>query len=510
MDELLKTYAKKKEEFNLELFNQIEAYYKGDHFQEGKGWSGPDVKKLADQLKRGFVGDPVLSRAAQRAILAVVGKEPMWEFVPSRKLKLVDAKDETTGEQIRELEKPTTEEQELIDLANELTTNYWDRNRLARWLIQVTTNLVLHNASYARIYALEEGEMVIKDIESALEILNVHMPALTDARELADEHGRILGVAFTHKSPNGQLLHDVSWYDRKRKVVVTERVDDTYTPLPGVKPMELQIGDRLPIYKLKDAGLIKPVVLSLQKALDHDNTMLTMNNTVAGFRERLMINAMEPTEEYVDPSTGETKERIVPFKSGAGSTAWIKGIELTDPNTGDVTGYSTPQVMYKDPVDQSGLLKSIDHKIRRILEAMSQAHVLISGDANASGTSRQQAVQDHVASLELIKREVESMLRWMFETLLAMAGGMTGKQDLFKPIRCVVSCRVSAVQLTSAERSQYVNEYNAKLRTRAKTMAILGEDDPDAEIAALDQEDLAGVKEEVRKQRLLPGEDKKQ
>lgn len=512
MDETLKKIAQSKAPFNTDLYDQVQAYFGGDNYQDGKGWSGPVLTKLKTELERIFVGDPVLATAAKRAVLAVVGREPTWEFVPKRKLKLVTVKDAQTGEKIQELEKPTAAEEEQIRLANELCTNYWDQNRLARMLIRVTSQLVLHDQAFVRMYFLQDGEIKFKNIEEAMDVINVHIPRPGDAHELEDEHGRIRGVEFVTRGRDERIIREISWYDYVGKVVVTELVDDNYDPInpqdvEGEVIMKLKVGNRLPIYRMREAGLVTKTIVTIQMALDHDFTMLTKNNTLAGFRERVMLNAMEPTEVVVDPRTGKETEVMVPMKLEAGTTAWIKGIPLEDPNSGDVTGYANPQVLYKDPVDQSGLLASIDHKIRRILEAMFQAHVLISGDATASGTSRQQAVQDHVASLELIKREVEAMLRWLFELLLATAANLVKKPDMFKDIRCAVTARVSAIQLTSQERAQLVNEYNARLRSQEKTMSLLGEDDPEAERAAIDRDQLTQVKEEVRKQKLLPGED---
>src|SRR5215211_5229537 len=65
-------------------------FYSGDHFQDFDGWIGEKpaegTKTYAEtvlRIKHGFVSENVIKEVTDRHVSAVLGREPLWGFLPS-------------------------------------------------------------------------------------------------------------------------------------------------------------------------------------------------------------------------------------------------------------------------------------------------------------------------------------------------------------------------------------------------------------------------------------------
>jgi hypothetical protein len=231
---------------------------------------------------------------------------------------------------------------------------------------------------------------------------------------------------------------------------------------------------------MRGPGLVTPDMLSMQRALDHNETMLLMNNSYAGFRERLFLNTEPPT--FYQKINGKDVETDAPVNVGPGSTMFLQGVAVEDEVTKELKGYATPSVTYIDPVNQEGLINSIKHVKYQLHEGMFQAHLQISGDSTSSGQSRIQAVQDHISSLRIIERQASSMIKWLLETLLHFSAALSGNEGKYLPLKAVVQCKISPVVLTPEERTAIREEYNQELHSQEGAMTLLGVDNPAEEI----------------------------
>lgn len=412
--------------------------------------------------------------------------------------------------------KTQSKNQKKIDEANDLLTNYWDTFRLHKTVMLLTASLIAHNRAVARLLlpedALDEDEdyslndvtngttatnlvqkaaldtaageprvqeVSFASIEEAMNSLTFQTVPLESGGFVRDEDQRIVGAFYKYTNPISKKMEtEVTYWSKAEKKTCVELLNESGT-LDVDSRAYYEIDGRLTIFEISGAGLVKPDILTHLRAVDHATTMLVMNNSFAGFRERLFLNAAAATRtEY---RNGERQEVEVPMDSGPGTDAYIQGMPIEDPVTGEIKGFATPNIVYKDPINQDGLIKSISHHVQRILENMHQGHILISGDATTSGTSRQQAVQDHIASINLIEQEVEALLRWMLESLLHFSAHLAGKSNYFEDLKVVVQCRVSALTPTPEERKIVVEEYNSDLRSRENAMTSIGIDDPVAE-----------------------------
>ena len=106
---------------------------------------------------------------------------------------------------------------------------------------------------------------------------------------------------------------------------------------------------------------------------------------------------------------------------------------------------------------------------------------MISGDATASGESRKQARADFESSLGPTTAQVERAIRWMLETMLALAATFAGTPGRYADLRAVVTCRVNSGPITSDEQDQTRQNVAAHLLSEETGMARIGVDDVDAE-----------------------------
>lgn len=543
-----------------EFIDTVEAYLKGDHYQDGQGWIGPEVgEKGIDYLRRIMINEGVFATALKRIVLAVVGSEPYF-YVTDKKTeeaqqiladmenqKGTENQDPKTATVPPQIDKnaqgnnpvdPTSQttppldpsitlnkiktvskNQELIDEAEDLLTKYWDRHNVHKHLIQIAYDLAAKNRAVGRLvlpadvndveedFDLQDFEatykeraskladdrivsVVFKDLEDAILNIIVQKLDIFESGYVRDEVDRIVGTVYKYVSPiTNKAEWEVSYVSKASETYNQTCVEILNENGASLAKNHYSMDKQLMLCEVEGGNIVRPDIITHLRAADHTSTMMVMNNTFAGFRERLFLNAEVPTKTVRLPGGG-TEEVETELNEGPGTDLFLAGVPVEDPVTKEIRGYATPTAIYKDPVNQEGLIKSIFHHIQRILENMSQGHILISGDATTSGVSRVQAVQDHIASLKMIEQSVTIYTRWLLESLLHFSADLMKQPDRYADLRVVVKCRLSAVLPTPEERKAVVEEYNAGLRSRENSRTNIGIDDPAAEEAQVLKEEI--------------------
>jgi len=102
----------------------------GDHWQSGKGWTGPHpaagedgYSEIMNEIEKAFVSRNVIAEVTGRHAGGVVGREPAWKLTLRRPMK--DEEEPTTQEQ---------EEAEAEATADEPESAEKSGGRLSRWL----------------------------------------------------------------------------------------------------------------------------------------------------------------------------------------------------------------------------------------------------------------------------------------------------------------------------------------------------------------------------------------
>lgn len=474
-------------------------FVQGNHWQDGAGWIGPrpmggeeGAQEVLAEIARGFTSRNVVAEIIERHVSAVLGREPAWTFTPRRALK--------------EDEEPNEQEARSIDEAEVFLTTWWDERDLNGWLQRAITTLLWASRAPFRLYVptgllaeerrrngdgAEDVQRVVRasSIDQALGVIFPDHPDVESATVATnDDTKRPVGIFLYERQ--GREHAELTFLDEStvdtngvRRTVIRSLAGD------GSSEVVHDLGGRITMMELRRPLFITTQIQQGQRALNLALSMIPRNVVTGGFLERVIMNAQMPgewedvTDENGQP-TGEKRFKPDPYHTGAGTTNFLSGIEYTDAE--GKTHLASPSVAWREPVDVSSSEKAKRAHYQDILEEADQAHVLIAGDATASGVSREQARMDFLWSLMLTVPRVNALGRWLLETALAMAETFIGKPGQYtKPLRATFVCRVDAGPLSADERRMIVESADKGYIARETAMSMLGVEDVDAELAKI-------------------------
>lgn len=478
----------------------LERYIFTDQWAAGVGWTGPNPVNLDDKvestvltlIERKFVSRNILEEVISRHRDGVVGLEPHW----------------TLGtDQPRGLKR-------LITEAETALTTWWDETGVHEQL-QEAVKTLLYAAedskrgepprfAYSPLRVFIRSASVGEDgtvprrgsLDEALGDIRVHAAAPYTAGVIRNSDGDAIATRYVYSDDDGDAREEITG------VVATLRrygLEDNLTRFRDEDTVVLvrnnlggdvidaaayDLGGQLLMFEMTREPLVKASSVSLQKLINKAWTMASHNLDVAGFTERTLLNAQMPGHWEDDDGVTTTPElgvRFVPdpLYVGAGATNYFSGIPQVDAD-GNVR-YTTPSIQYRDPVPPEAFTQTYDAAREAIYEEAKQLHVLISGDATASGRSRAQATNDFVASLELTGSQVARATRWVFSTVLALASVLMGEPRRFVALRPTVTPRLAAVQPSSEDVTAAIAKRDAGLISTQTAMSEVGIEDVDAE-----------------------------
>lgn len=455
------------------------AFADGDHWQGGAGWVGPRPQpgdpgsaETLLEIERGFVAKNAIREVLDRHIAGVVGQPIAWRLTVARAL----AADEEA----------TPDEQDRIAEAEAALTTWWDEMGVAEQIQTAMLTLLSGGRVSLRLFVPPglldaNGRLPAGDLATQLARIVVEEPTPPDAAAvIRDPATRQRAGVFAY-TLNQQSYLELSYREADATVL---RI------VGGEQPQEvrLPLGGRLLLHDLERAPLITAPVLSQQKLLNLAYTMLGRNTVLGGFLERTLLNAQLPGRWETDDATGQRRFIPEPLRFGAGAVNVLQGAELRDERTDELKGYATPNIIYRDPVPVATFAETRDIAYRAILEECRQLHALISGDAGASGVSRQQAAADFLGSLSLTAPQVERAVRWLLETALHLAAHFAGQSGRYLDLRAVAVCTLRTGPLTSEDTAQVISLVESELLSRETGMSRVGVDDTDAERGRIDAE----------------------
>lgn len=457
--------------------------YDGDHWgKDGCFWIGPrpaagetSASDTLSQIKRALISKNVVAEVVRRHVGGVVGRPIAWSFSIARELA--------------ENEQPTAAEQALIDEATALIRVAWDAKGLAAVIQDAAATLLLAGRAPLRLYVppgllTDQGTIPAGELVESIALIYADPAPEPAAATVADDPATRQDVGiftFTEQTRTEQREQ------REQTAIELSYLDGDLTILRRVDQTEpayrLDFGGRLPMYEMRRSPLITPQVRQQQQLLNLALTMLGRNVVLGGFLERILLNAQLPgTMER--QSDGSTRFIPSPFQVGAGTTNVLAGLPIRN-DLGEITGYTTPSVVYRDPVPTTTFVETKDAAYRGILEEVQQLHAIISGDAAASGESREQARADFLSSLGDTETQVEAAGRWLLETLLAMASAFSGQAGRFQGLRASVACRLDAGPISALDQQATREHVVAGLLSTETGMERIGVEDTAAEQARI-------------------------
>lgn len=466
-------------------------YFDGDHWQDGDGWVGPapsanetDRSTVMSKIETAFVSKNVVKEVVERHRDAVLGREIDWH------LKLADSD--------LNVEDNTSEDKDKEKQINEIEfvlKSWWQEKEVFKYITHAVDSLLYSGKGYIRIFIpsgrLDNGVLPNAiDLKEALKYIHVESPDPDGATVLVDTSmmNRIGIYTWSEKINDKNVdFAEISYVDDinpENPITVIRKISSDKSIEPDVT-IQHELGGITILYELSSDPLIGPQVHENQAALNMAMTMLSRNIVVAGFLERILINAQMPgTYKTVG---GERKFVPDELNVGAGITTSLVGITDTDDDGNKKR--ATPSVIYRDPVEVNTFIESKRENYKNILEQVHQSHMILAESALASGESRIQARADFSVSIYKTKPIVDLSVQWLINTVLTMASFIESSNSE-KYIGYTVNCDVkpNSGPLTPDEKRVVIDQYKYGLIARETAMILLGINDPVAEKILIDSE----------------------
>lgn len=471
----------------LPFADESKSFYDGDHWQEGNGWVGPtpkfgqaDTLFIMSEIKKQFASKNIIRSVVDRHVGSLLDSEPVWSFVPVRVL----GPDDT----------PTPDEQEQIRKADEIISAWWDNSEVLEEIKKAVTQCLLTTTGSLRAF-VPPGKL-IESVGENTTILGVPKRAIgenisdllfiesSSASIIVDKNTMEKGSLLI-KEEDGKETVEMSFIDNEQTVVRTWLDNGNPTDV------RLDLNGRLIVQEIKRAKFITEQVISGQKSLNMSLTMMDRNSIQGGFLERVILNASPPGEWVDDPNVpGGRRFEPRPLGIGAGKTTFLssKVVESSDPEENAIV--LPADIRWRDPVSPDTFIKTASEHKFGIYEQASQLHVLISGDAQASGVARVQARADFISSVASTKAQVDAAIKWILDIALDHACLFAGiKRDsafgLVKP-----SCDInpSSGPLTREEIDAVLEMVDRDMMSIETAMQELGIEDVDSEISRIRKE----------------------
>lgn len=457
-----------------ELSHLTARFVDGDHFQDGAGWIGDLPSEPAARmqhltmLRHAFIASNQIAKVLSRHQAGVMGRPPRWAIqMGSASLAQADA---------------------------EAVTTWWQQAGIHAMLQQATALLLRDRRVVLRlaIPPLPEDRPAPQTLAEALRLIAL-VPVAGDA-------GTVLRDAWEHVQYGvvlGVDTDDQAWTE------VTTR-QGLHTALRVIRHDADQtvwypLGGRLLHHMLERPVFVTPQMVRLQQALNLDLTQLVRNINLAGSRERYFLNA-KPPGDYIattadDPlgvlvpqSYPPVYQRFVPrpMAVGAGVVNFVQGSEMLDKD-GNAVGVANPNINITDPAPVDGFKLTKDELLWCLYDEADQLHILISGDATASGRSRIEARAAFVESLRQTATALDQAMRWLLETSYALACYLL-RRPLPPDLTSTAACVLHAGMLSPAEMLALSQLVQQGLLSHETALQLFGIDDPDGEVRRIREE----------------------
>lgn len=472
-------------EMQNETYQDSQLFYDGDHWNGGKFWVGPTpsaddpiYKEVMELVARNFICRNIIKEVVDRHIANVLAAEPYWKFSPKRDLGFGES---PSGDEEKRMVEAEALLQAWIDKRIVPHEND-DESDLFR---QALISLLLCSRSVFRLFVppdeLVNGQVPKGTMEESLDRIFVHhLPCIDAGLYLDPSSQRKIGMwRYDYRDIMLQYHRgiELTYLDKNKKTVIRTvdvagaTPDSTGSPwdtseglMDGSARQTIDLGGRLTMYEMRRPAMIGKEIHSLQKMHNMNWTMWGRNVVLAGFLERVVLNAHLPKG----------------LKVGAGSTYSLIGKEIVDQD-GRRT-IATPNVLWRDPVDVSSFKTSREASYHAILEQTNQAHYTLTGDSRLSGESRRQSLSDYSKDLRITAGAGERAFRWMLETVLKMAAVFSGDPTRYDDLRAEVTISANP-SLADPDMLIAIDQLvNSRMISRERGMSEIGVNDIDSEL----------------------------
>lgn len=476
-------------------------FYEGDHWQKGNGWIGAKpIDRLSTtliQIEEAFVSENVIAEVVDRHVGGILGREPLWGFVPQATVSKSTQARRTKLAKLFSFVLPKNQGAGQLDKfaqeADEALTVWWDQAKPRKKLKEALAKCLNEEKVLLRLFVprglRNDGQIPQqRSLADALNFLHIDV--------VCSDKGGVFNDSDTEK-PFGLYVYKVDQstcvelsYVNDLGQTILQVLSDS--PDLVVDPIPYDLQGRLWMYEVNRKALITAQIRSNQKSLNLALTMMMRNVNLAGNLERVIMNAEPPKRKIKVPdstqASGFREESIdSEFLIGPGVSNLISGLLIKDKD-GKIIGRADPNISYRDPVQIDTFVGTRDSMYASILGQAQQTHVMISGDAAASGKSREQARAEYRSSLLDSQDSIDDAGRWTLDTGLRIAAQFCGRAQDFAGLRCNFEVVIEDGPVSPEERSANRDDVKAGLLSKETAMSRGGIDDTDAERAKIAEE----------------------
>jgi hypothetical protein len=288
------------------------------------------------------------------------------------------------------------------------------------------------------------------------------------------------------KRDEDEILYWAKYRFGDGKEEIYELLDNGMTKLTDGSGTVTQVDYQgsLPVFELNGRCLITKDLMQIQQAINKLLTMWDKNLEYAGFLERVITNGMPPGTWEEDKVTGDRKFIPNPalMELGADKIAFVSGLPVGDSK--NPTGYTNPEIKYREPVNVDNFTKSLECYKGNGYEVAGLGHLMAQGGDRISGKSRIAGKEDYVADLGNYERIIEDTL----EEIVGLVQLFLNKDydfDLGQYLP-IVDLNLS-ITSPPEEREQNRLDYQAGLLSRTTGISANGRD-PIPEVALIESE----------------------
>lgn len=541
VDEATSLVTNAKEALDKEGAAENKLFYDGEHFNDGKLWTGPQPESPNDpaslaKIKREFASKNVIKEIVKGHRDGVISREPECAFTVKR--PLLKKGDVVGTTKLEEDEQPSPAEMALIREANtEVLTNWWNERDILRVLQDFTKNLLVTSRATLRFYIppaeLINGQLPrVSSLEEALSKIYLLSHDYTQAGVFLDDFSmKQVGifvsvedskttVELTYILPDGRTVIQTISKDKNQgrtpktpaSTVVRSVFSEESEEEAELTAIGVPLGGRLLMHEATLPEMfVSPQMKQSNKGVNKSKTLRGHVLNEAGFPETNLLNAALPGKVQTNPSTGEPEFIPNPVKRGVNVfNSWV-GIEYEDED--GKKRMTNPSVHTRDIPSLAAFIESERADYQDGLEESGQAHKLIVGDATANGVSRVQAKGTFGMTLLPTVGVLNKTIRWAGETALTLAAVLMNQPKKYSELRMNADCRVDTGPVLPDEIEIGLTLVEKKIWSRARLQRLTSVEDTEAEDAAIlaDEAKLEPMKQiQTERSRLNLQKDKEQ
>jgi hypothetical protein len=466
-------------EAKIPAINEANALFAaGDHWQGGAGYTGPSLptdhplySSWLTEMERIFVWQDVLKEIRRRARWALTGKAWTWKLLDNENKPLPKSEEE----ELRRFIEEWMEEKQVISIvADAIEDSSWagDEGTPGRGMLRF----------YIPEQRLEGGRAQAEDLGQAMNLIELEAPAPATA------------VVFSDADSGYEKVGFISWEEEKagegfNRAEIVYVDDNGMTILESLLASEavaagttdINLGGALTMYQLERPLLIDGAIRSQQRFLNHTFTAFQAGIGGAAWPENFFFGLLPPGS-WEENADGELGFIPAPLERGPGRSHFLQPATVLDADDTEKafgTGYT--QASGISPHLFTEAIKALRSSI---IESAFQEYTMLTGLAQASGEKLQLAKGDFEASMTDMANQTRLMVRWVIETVIALAEGITGTAEP-RGIKAFVEVQIDTGVVTIEQKLLLSQLRTDGFISHTTALAEAGYQHPTKEIEAL-------------------------